>query len=159
LLKTATIVPPSVENHRPRKPLVPFTSHADPNNSTERRARLESETRSLMPSVTRAKAKSSAKRRSKAASKTKVRLVKGRVRLRVAGHKGVQNLAPAHLVRYVGVSQLKQAAKKYLKAWSKGKQKPAAKRRRKRGNSKRAKRGNSKRAKRRKLRRGSRRKR
>jgi hypothetical protein len=156
LLKTSTIVPPSVESHRPRKPLVPFASDADPNNRNERRARLESETRSLMPSVTRAKAKSSAKRRS--ASKTKVRLVKGRVRLRVAGHQGVQNLAPAHLVRYVGVSQLKQAAKKLLKA-SKGKQKPAAKRRRKRGNSTRAKRGNSTRAKRRKLRRGSRRKR
>jgi hypothetical protein len=156
LLKTSTIVPPSVESHRPRKPLVPFASDADPNNRNERRARLESETRSLMPSVTRAKAKSSAKRRS--ASKTKVRLVKGRVRLRVAGHQGVQNLAPAHLVRYVGVSQLKQAAKKYLKG-SKGKQtrtkrsrqKPAAKRRRKQGKSTRAKR--------RKLRRGSRRKR
>ena len=46
---------------------------------------------------------------------SKVRVVKGRVQLRVKGHKGVQNIAPSHLVRHVPVTKLREAAHKLLK--------------------------------------------
>ena len=62
---------------------------------------------------------------------SKIRLVKGRVQLRVAGFAGVQNLAPAHLVRFIPSSKLRLAAKKLLG-------KPENK---KRGGSKKKKRG------------------
>ena len=45
---------------------------------------------------------------------TKVRVVKGRVQLRVAGYTGVQSLAPSHLVRHIPSSKLRIAAKKLL---------------------------------------------
>ena len=46
---------------------------------------------------------------------SKVRVVKGRVQLRVAGYNGVQSLASSHLVRHIPSSKLRLAAKKLLR--------------------------------------------
>lgn len=45
---------------------------------------------------------------------SKIRIVGGRVKLRVAGFKGVQALSPSHLVRHIALGKLKAAAKKVL---------------------------------------------
>jgi hypothetical protein len=45
---------------------------------------------------------------------SKVRVVKGRVSLKVAGFPGYQRLAPGQLVRHVPITKLRAAAKKIL---------------------------------------------
>ena len=45
----------------------------------------------------------------------KIRLVKGRVQLRVQGYSGVQHIPSSHLIRYIPSSRLRFAAKKVLK--------------------------------------------
>jgi hypothetical protein len=72
---------------------------------------------------------------------TKVRVVKGRVQLRVAGYKGVQSLAPSHLVRHIPSSKLRIAAKKFL---GKSRKNPGGKRSKKRRKGKKGKKGRKK---------------
>ena len=61
------------------------------------------------------RSKSRGRRQSKGrGGSTKVRLVKGRVLLRVSGYSGVQSLAPSHLVRHIPGAKLRLAAKKLL---------------------------------------------
>ena len=61
------------------------------------------------------KSRSRGRRQSKVkGGSTKVRIVKGKVLLRVSGHSGVQRLAPSHLVRHIPGARLRLAAKKLL---------------------------------------------
>lgn len=83
------------------KPLLNYSK------SDGRATLLDSE--SLMPP----KRKRSTKRASSKASRG-VRIVKGRVALRVAGYSGVQRLAPSHLIKFVPLSKIRIAAKRVL---------------------------------------------
>jgi hypothetical protein len=87
-----------------------------------------------MPAVTRRRSKSAGARRRRGSSK--VRVVGGRVRLRVSGYSGVQALSPSHLVRYIAASKLKAAAKRVLNKL--GKKSSGRRRRRGRGKKKKA---------------------
>jgi hypothetical protein len=93
-----------------RKPLVSY----ERSGGSERRARLEpaEERRDHMPAVTRYRSTTARRRRT---SSKKVRVIKGRVKLQVAGFPGVQSLSPAHLVQHIPSSRLRVAAKKVLK--------------------------------------------
>ena len=82
-----------------KKPLLNFSE------SEERASFIDTESHS-MPS--RRKRVGVSKRR-------KVRVGKGRIKLRVAGFRGVQNLSPSALVKKIPISVLKRAAKKVLK--------------------------------------------
>jgi len=96
-----------------RRPLVSFERSAE--GEGRKRASLEETSaprRVSMPPLTRSRATSS--KRKKTASK-KIRLVKGRIRLRVSGYDGVQSISPAQLVRFIPVSQIRVAAKKVLR--------------------------------------------
>ena len=44
----------------------------------------------------------------------KVRIIKGRVRVRVAGYNNLQSISPAHLIRYIPATKVKVAAKRFL---------------------------------------------
>ena len=94
-----------------RKPLVSFDSSG---GEGKRRARLEGaaegQKRSMSP-ATRSRSRAVPRRRTTAT----VRVVKGRVKLRVAGYTGVQSLSPAHLVRHIGSTKLRLAAKQVLR--------------------------------------------
>ena len=98
-----------------RKPLVDF--------ATRERASLVSTTTpsssTSMPRKTRRQAtprKRSTRRRSKRLSGTnKIRIVGGRVRLRIAGYQGVQALAPSALVRFIPTTKLRLAARRVLR--------------------------------------------
>jgi hypothetical protein len=50
-----------------------------------------------------------------------VRLVKGRLALRLRGIKGVQHIAPSHLVKYIALGKLKAAARKLWQQTHSGK--------------------------------------
>lgn len=106
-----------------RRPLVSFERSAK--GEGRRRASLEKEEdnrgRVSMPVSTRSK------QRKKTLNSKKVRLVNGKIRLRVGGYTGLQSLSPAHLVRHIAVSKLRIAAKKVLRLTNK----PEPKRRRK----------------------------
>ena len=102
-----------------------------------------------MPAVTRRGRKSAGARRRRGSSK--VRVIGGRVRLRVSGYSGVQALSPSHLVRYIAANKLKAAAKKVLNKL--GKKSSGRRRRRGRGKKRKAgrrRKGRKKRAKKRK---------
>lgn len=55
------------------------------------------------------------KRTSKPKSNTSVRLIKGKVVLKVPGYQGVQRLAPSNLIQHINKKNLKNAAKSALK--------------------------------------------
>jgi hypothetical protein len=98
-----------------KKPLLPFS----PNND---RAFIVSESTppsSLLVSLSsmpKRKGGRTASTRKGKRGKTTVRLVKGRLAIRVAGFPGFQRLAPSQLVRYIPLGKLKQAAKRVLGA-------------------------------------------
>lgn len=127
-----------------RRPLVSF--------ATTNRARLlgsnnKQETGEPMPAVTR-KRSAAAKRRRGGSSK--VRFVKGRVQLRVAGYAGTRYLSPAHLVRHISAAKLRLAAKHVLRKTEKrGGGGAVKKRRRRKRKTKRKKKGRKTRRKRR----------
>lgn len=54
------------------------------------------------------------RRRVKASNK--VRVVGGRVRIRVTGYQGLQSLAPSSLIRFIPATKLRLAAKKVLRS-------------------------------------------
>ena len=68
-----------------------------------------SENQISMPS--RSRSKPSKKRKG---GSSKIRVVKGRVQLRVAGYSGIQSLAPSHLIRHIPSAKLRLAARKLL---------------------------------------------
>lgn len=76
-----------------------------------------------MPRTRSASRRAGKRRKRRAASRKraggrvgKVRVVKGRVNVRVGGYTGVQKIAASHLIRYLPASKLKAAAKKVLSA-------------------------------------------
>lgn len=103
----------------------------------------------FMPARTRSKT-ASAKR------SNKVRLVKGRLKLKVVGYSGLQTLSPSQLVRHIPASKLRLAARKVLKleGRSRNKRKKGKSQKRKVGNKR--QKGASKKSKRRKQRKGRR---
>ena len=56
------------------------------------------------------------KGRQKVAFSNKVRLVGGKLRMRVTGYDGLQSLAPSALVRFIAATKLWLAARKVLRA-------------------------------------------
>ena len=46
----------------------------------------------------------------------KVRLVGGKIRMRVTGYDGLQSLAPSALIRFIAATKLRLAARKVLRA-------------------------------------------
>jgi hypothetical protein len=118
-----------------RKPLVRY--------DTQSRAHLVSETPSTVEKVKSMPRKT---RKRKTGGKGKLRVVKGKVNLRVAGYLGVQKLAPSKLIPYLPTTKLRQAAKRALVASG---NKPSRKRATKRkGRSKKTKRRKSTRTRR-----------
>lgn len=91
-----------------QNPLVRFDS-----SSRAKLSALEDFDSAPMPAVTRRKSKAAATKRKKGSKK--VRIVSGRVKLRVTGYPGVQTLVPSHLVKHIAVTKLRAAAKKVLK--------------------------------------------
>ena len=89
-----------------REPLVNFNASHRAQLSI-----LEEAVSGSMPAVTRRKARATAARKK---GSSKIRFVKGRVKLHVAGFPGIQSLSPTHLVRHIAASKLKVAAKKVL---------------------------------------------
>ena len=85
----------------------PLVSYANPNRAT-----LLLDSSSAVTSESMGKKKKGGKKPSKS---RKIRLVKGRVQLRVQGYSGVQHIPSSHLIRYIPSSRLRFAAKKVLK--------------------------------------------
>jgi len=100
-----------------KKPLLPFSPNNDRafivSESTPPSSSLVSLSSSSMP---KRKGGRTASTRKGKRGKTTVRLVKGRLAIRVAGFPGFQRLAPSQLVRYIPLGKLKQAAKRVLGA-------------------------------------------
>jgi hypothetical protein len=142
--------------HHPlgRKPLVSFatTNRARlAGNTTGRGGAAATVQRSLvatggskqMPPVTRKRSAAAAKRR----VSNKVRFVKGRVQLRVAGYSGTKYLSPSHLVRHIAPSKLRIAAKLVLKQTERGGTTKKRKRRKGKNSQKRGKKRTTKKKK------------
>lgn len=54
------------------------------------------------------------RRRRKTAGSNKIRVVGGKVRLRVTGYQGLQSLSPSALVRFIPTTKLRLAARRVL---------------------------------------------
>lgn len=78
------------------------------------------------------KTRSTKSKRAKSTASRKLRVVKGRINLRVAGYSGIQKIAPGSLVPYLPINKLRLAAKKALAASGKTKSKKKSVKRRKR---------------------------
>ena len=89
----------------PKRPFVEFSPHLDRANLMSSGAPLGGRKRS------RSTVKKGRKRRSRV---TKVRVVKGKVALRVGGFPGVQHVGASQLVRFVPLNKLRTAAKRVL---------------------------------------------
>jgi len=100
----------------------------------------------MSPAVTRRKSASRAAGRRASA---KVRIIKGRVKLRVPGFPNVQTLSPSHLVRHISAAKLRLAAKQVLKKTNKKVRRRKTKKRRK-GKKKKRKKAAAKKRRRRK---------
>ena len=105
------------------------------------------------------KSRSRGRRQSKVkGGSTKVRIVKGKVLLRVSGHSGVQRLPPSHLVRHIPGARLRLAAKKLLSVSAKKHRSSKGRRRGGRGRKRKSKKSKkSKKRGKRKVRRGKKR--
>ena len=89
----------------PKRPFVEFSPHLD-------RANLMS---SGIAATGRKRSRSTARKGRKRRSRvTKVRVVKGKVALRVGGFPGVQHVGASQLVRFVPLNKLRTAAKRVL---------------------------------------------
>jgi hypothetical protein len=67
-----------------------------------------------MPAKTRSQRRK--RRTSRKISKGRLRVIKGRVNLKVSGYSGVQKIAPGSLIPYLPLTKLRAAAKKVLRA-------------------------------------------
>ncbi len=126
-----------------RRPLVSFAA-----TNRARLVGVTGQTAASMPAVTRRRAAAGARRRR--GGKSKVRFVKGRVVLRVAGYAGARHISPAHLVRHISAAKLRLAAKQVLRKTAR---KGGAVKKRRRRKRKTRKKRKGRRRKRRKLRR------
>ena len=90
------------DTNTPKRPFVEYSPHQD-------RANLMSAGGSSPRP--RKRTRSSGKRKSRV---TKVRVVKGKVALRVGGFPGVQRVGASQLVRFVPLNKLRTAAKRVL---------------------------------------------
>lgn len=96
-----------------RKLLVPYSEN-------EERAQIinVSELESSMPRKSKRLSKKKSKRSKKIRNSFKgfkgVRIVNGKLALKVLGYQGVQKLAPSQIVRFIPLNKLKTAAKKVL---------------------------------------------
>ena len=89
----------------PKRPFVEFSPHLD-------RANLMS---SGVAATGRKRSRSTAQKGRRRKSRvTKVRVVKGKVALRVGGFPGVQHVGASQLVRFVPLNKLRTAAKRVL---------------------------------------------
>jgi len=95
---------------------------------------------SQMPAVTRKRSAATARRKRGGANK--IRFVKGRVQLRVAGYSGTRYLSPSHLVRHIPAAKLRLAARQVLRKTEKtgGRRPGKGRKRRKKKASKKKKR-------------------
>jgi hypothetical protein len=91
-----------------RKPLVRY--------DTSSRAHLVTETAAGTPQGSKSKSMPRKTSRKRTGGKGKLRVVKGKVNLRVAGYLGVQKLAPSKLIPYLPTTKVRLAAKKALVA-------------------------------------------
>jgi hypothetical protein len=87
-----------------------------------------------MSPVKRLRVKAARRRRT---SSNKVRFVRGRIRLHVAGYSGLESFSPFELIRHIGVSNLCIAAKKVLRLTKQATDKKKKKARRKIGKTRR----------------------
>ena len=107
-----------------RKPLVNFETHrraalyTGQKDSSINRALLERE--SDMPKLRKRSGKRRGVSSSSTAASRKVRIVKGRVRLRVAGYNLTQSISPSHLIRHIPAVKVRLAAQRYLALHKKG---------------------------------------
>lgn len=130
-----------------RQPLVSYESHRRARLAPEDRGSIGRSTgRHMSPAVTRRKSASRAAGRRASA---KVRIIKGRVKLRVPGFPNVQTLSPSHLVRHISAAKLRLAAKQVLKKTNKKVRRRKTKKRRK-GKKKKRKKAAAKKRRRRK---------
>ena len=121
-----------------RTPLVTFDTKSSRAQLSALQGTQLVQAKKPMPAVTRRRKKAAARGRRRGSSK--VRIIGGRVRLRVAGFPGVQALSPSHLVRHIAATKLRLAAKKVLgQLRKKGGKRKARKRRKKRRKKKRSK--------------------
>lgn len=90
-----------------KKPLVRYDSQSRAQLVTEAATPTETTKPKSMPRRT-------VKRRT--GGKGKLRVVKGKVNVRVAGYLGVQKLAPSKLIPYLPTTKVRQAAKRALVA-------------------------------------------
>ena len=113
-----------------RKPLVRY--------DTESRAQLVTEPATSIETKLKSMPRKTTKRRT--GGKGKLRVVKGKVNVRVASYLGVQKLAPSKLIPYLPTSKVRQAAKRVLVATG---NKPTRKKtgKRKKGGKKKGKKG------------------
>ena len=95
-----------------RTPLVTFDTKSSRAQLSALQGTQLVQAKKPMPAVTRRRKKAAARGRRRGSSK--VRIIGGRVRLRVAGFPGVQALSPSHLVRHIAAAKLRLAAKKVL---------------------------------------------
>ena len=59
------------------------------------------------------------KRKAKATQtpkRTQLKLIKGRINLKVPGYKGVQKIFPSHIIRFIPITNVKLAAKRLLQS-------------------------------------------
>jgi len=130
-----------------RKPLVSFSAtnrarlagserHFQPQNTVTAAQQGPSQ----MPAVTRKRSAATARRKRGGANK--IRFVKGRVQLRVAGYSGTRYLSPSHLVRHIPAAKLRLAARQVLRKTEKtgGRRPGKGRKRRKKKASKKKKR-------------------
>ena len=83
--------------------------------NTPNRARLILDSSPSEGSGATAYSMSRKKKGKKQPKSKKIRLVKGRLQIRVQGYSGVQRIPSSHLIRYIPTSRLRVAAKKVLK--------------------------------------------
>lgn len=71
----------------------------------------------IVPSMTKLSGKNKKrgkKNKQKTKGKNSIRVVNGRVAIKVPGHKGVLKFSPSHLIQHVNKKNLRQAAKTVL---------------------------------------------
>ena len=128
-----------------RTPLVTFDTKSSRAQLSALQGTQLVQAKKPMPAVTRRRKKAAARGRRRGSSK--VRIIGGRVRLRVAGFPGVQALSPSHLVRHIAANKLRLAAKKVLGQLRKNTRRKGGKRKGRKRRKKRRKKKRSKTAK------------
>ena len=90
-----------------RKPLVSFSNR-------ERATLAVSSPPMPKRSKRRASNRTTIRKRRRSAGSNKIRVVGGKIRLRVTGYQGLQSLSPSALVRFIPATKLRLAARRVL---------------------------------------------